>query len=79
MSIFVRSIYTAGLLSALYVGILYISDKFRRESFINVTIAFFCGVFSALLVSLIHEIFPWIFNFDVNNKLFDLLFLSQNN
>ncbi|MFB6291599.1 MAG: PrsW family intramembrane metalloprotease [Candidatus Bipolaricaulia bacterium] len=58
MALFFRSIYLGWFLSLIYAGILYFSDKYRRESLINVGIAFTGGVLAIILITTIHAAFP---------------------
>lgn len=61
MSLFIKSIYTATAFSAFYVAVLYFSDRYKKESFASVTLAFFAGIFAAVTVSLLHILLPWVF------------------
>ncbi|MCF7890304.1 PrsW family intramembrane metalloprotease [Candidatus Bipolaricaulota bacterium] len=58
MALFFRSIYLGWLLSLIYAGVLYLSDKYRRESLINVGIAFTGGVAAIVLITTIHAGLP---------------------
>ena len=58
MSLFFRSIYLGWFLSIAYAGILYLSDKYRKESLINVGLAFTGGVAAIILITTIHAALP---------------------
>ncbi len=58
MALFFRSIYLGWFLSLVYAGILYFSDKYKRESLINVGIAFTGGVAAIILITTIHAGLP---------------------
>ncbi|MBS3788391.1 PrsW family intramembrane metalloprotease [Candidatus Bipolaricaulota bacterium] len=58
MALFFRAIYLGWFLSLAYAGILYFSDKYRRESLINVGIAFTGGVAAIVIITTIHAGIP---------------------
>lgn len=58
MSLFFRSIYLGWFLSLVYAGILYFSDKYKKESLINVGMAFTGGVFAIIIITTIHAALP---------------------
>jgi len=58
MSLFFRSIYLGWFLSLVYAGVLYLSDRYRKESLINVGIAFTGGVFAIIIITTLHAAFP---------------------
>lgn len=58
MALFFRSIYLGWFLSLVYAGVLYFSDKYKRESLINVGIAFTGGVGAIVLITTIHAGLP---------------------
>ena len=58
MSLFFRSIYLGWFLSLVYAGILYLSDKYRKESLINVGVAFTGGVLAIIIITTIHAALP---------------------
>lgn len=58
MALFFRSIYLGWFLSLVYAGVLYFSDKYRKESLINVGIAFTGGVLAIVLITTIHAAIP---------------------
>ncbi|MBS3740407.1 PrsW family intramembrane metalloprotease, partial [Candidatus Bipolaricaulota bacterium] len=58
MALFFRSIYLGWFLSLIYAGVLYFSDSYKRESLINVGIAFTGGVLAIILISTLHAGVP---------------------
>lgn len=60
MGLFFRSIYLGWFLSLAYAVILYLSDRYKRESFTNVGIAFTAGVVATVFIGLLHNLFPFL-------------------
>ncbi len=58
MALFFRSIYLGWFLSLVYAGILYLSDKYKRESLINAGLAFTGGVLAIVLITTINAGIP---------------------
>jgi len=58
LALFFRSIYLGWLLSLVYAFALYLSDRYKRESFTTVGIVFTGGVIATLLIGLLHNIIP---------------------
>ncbi len=58
MALFFRSIYLGWFLSLVYAGLLYLCDSYKRESLINVGIAFTGGVLAIVLITTINAGLP---------------------
>ncbi len=60
MGLFFRSIYLGWFLSLAYALFLYISDRYKREAFTNVGIAFTGGVVATVFIGLLHGLIPFL-------------------
>ncbi|MBS3736531.1 MAG: PrsW family intramembrane metalloprotease [Candidatus Bipolaricaulota bacterium] len=58
MALFFRAIYLGWFISLIYAAVLYFSDKYRRESLINVGIAFTGGVAAIVIITTLHAGIP---------------------
>jgi len=76
LTLFIRSIYTASFLSAIYLALLYWSDRYKRESPVSVGLAFLAGTLSVALVTITRSLLPWIFDPAIASELLSAVYRS---